>query len=284
MRILRATAGTLLVLAIAAPALPQGKSQQHKSKPPSSSSLPAPASVAPAAPGTVPFAWIDDATLLPAGTVAWSFSALRWQGTDVGEVYAPIVGVVAGVAPRLQFGVSVPRVVADETIGLQSGLGTTYLSAKIGIPTGTKSHLKLAVSPTLEILGEGAVQSLPSGASRVHVGLPVAVEGDRGRVRWFGGGGFFSQGVLFAGAGLAVRVTPRVGASAALSRAWTTETLGSIGNDRKELTGSLAYSPTQRVSVFGSIGQTVATADQDGAGTTISGGIMFLFTATGRTK
>jgi hypothetical protein len=275
-RIRRAMTGAMLTVAIAAPAWAQGKSEQHKGKPPSSSPLPSPTTVAPPAPGTVPFAWIDDASVLPAGTTAWSLSALRWQGPDVGETYAPVVGVVAGVAPRLQVGVSVPRVVADDTIGLQSGLGTSYLSAKIALPMRAKSHLKVAFAPTLEILGTGSLQALPPGESRVHFGLPVSVEVDRKRVRLFGGGGFFSQGVLFAGGGVALELQRRWGASAALSRAWTTDALGAIATDRKELSGSLAYSPRSRISVFGSIGQTVGTTDQDGAGTTISGGVMFL--------
>jgi len=57
----------------------------------------------------------------------------------------------------------------------------------------------------------------------------------------------------------------------------TADVLGVVA-DRTELTGSASVGIANNVSVFGSIGQTIATTDQNGAGTTVSGGISVLLT------
>ena len=41
---------------------------------------------------------------------------------------------------------------------------------------------------------------------------------------------------------------------------------------------SASYSLVNSIAVFGSIGQTIATTDANGAGTTVSGGISVLLT------
>ena len=93
---------------------------------------------------------------------------LRWQGTDLSEVDAPVVGLAVGLAQRVQLGASIPRVSGgSDPSGGVGGLGTTYVSGKIGLLTGGSSSVKLAVAPTIEILGEGALQALAPGESRV---------------------------------------------------------------------------------------------------------------------
>ena len=73
-------ASAMLALAVSTPALAQGKSQQHKKNPPappSRSDLAAPSSVsmpATAVAGPTPFAWVDDASLLEAGSVSIALS------------------------------------------------------------------------------------------------------------------------------------------------------------------------------------------------------------------
>lgn len=273
-------ASVATTLAIATPAGAQGKGKGPKSHPPSSSPLPSPAAVVPATTGSVPFAWIDDASVLPPGTVAVSVSALRWQGTDLSEVDAPVVGVAAGLTPRLQIGASIPHAVGNDVSGVVGGLGTTYVSAKIGVLTGAPSGVKLAVAPTIEILGTGALQSLAPDVSRTQFGLPVSLEIDRGVARVFASGGFFAQRVWFAGGGVGAQATPRIGVSAAFSRAWRTDPLDGIVGDRRELSGSVAFSPRADLSLFGSLGRTIATTDQDGAGTTLTGGMIFLLSSS----
>ena len=269
-------------LAAGTPALAQGKGngKGHNSQPPSSSPLPSPTVVTPATVGTVPFAWIDDASMLPPGSVAMSVSAQHWQGADLGEFTVPSVGMATGLTPRVQVGASFPRVVGDDVNGVVGGLGTSYVSGKIGLLTGGPSDVKLAVAPTIEILGAGAVQALAPDGSRLQFGVPLSLEVDRGRARVFASTGFFTGGVWFAGGGVGAQVTPRVTVSGALSRAWTTDSVNGIVGDRREVSGSLAYSPRPGLFIFGSLGQTIATTDQNGAGTTLTGGVLFLLSST----
>src|SRR5260221_9102857 len=110
-RIRFAIASAIIVLALAAPCRAQGKGKEPKSTPPGRSALPANGGSAPGAPGTVPFAWIDDATTLTRGNLSVSLSTLFWHGTDLHETDAPIVGVAIGIADRVQLGASIPHVV-----------------------------------------------------------------------------------------------------------------------------------------------------------------------------
>ena len=273
-------AGATLALAVAVPAHGQGngKGKDHKSTPPSQSVLPSPTvSGGASASGAAPLAWIDDASVLPPGMLSLSISAVRWQGADLSEVNFPVVDMAIGLGPRVQLGASIPRIVgaADPTQAI-GGVGTSYVSAKIALLNDATSGLKLAVAPTLEILGEAAVRSLISGQRRTQLGLPVMAEVERGSARLFGSAGYFSSGVWFAGGGVGVPVSPRVAISASFSRAWAVDATSSLARHRNEISGGAAFSLTPHVSVFGSLGHTIATADDNGAGTTVACGLSLL--------
>ena len=139
--------------------------------------------------------------------------------------------------------------------------------------------MKLAAAPTIEILGSDTLSSLAPGESRTKFGLPVSAEIDRGSARLFASGGFFAGGVWFAGGGVGLQATQRVSLSAALSRAWTTDSTGTIVGDRREVSGGVGFEVRPKLSLYGSLSQTIGTADQDGAGTTISGGVILLVAA-----
>jgi hypothetical protein len=283
---------TAIALAIGVPARAQGRGNSggsgssnaggngHKPTPPAQSALPSSNSSAPAATAAVPFAWIDDASMLSPGAVAISISAFHWQGTDISEVDLPVVGLSVGAARRLQFGVSIPHVVDQSSSGgVVGGLGTTYINGKIGVLTGDR--VKLAVAPTLEILGEGALQSLRAGESRTQFGVPVSIEGDSGVLRVFASAGGFTPGIWFAGGGLGVQATRQISVSTAISAAWSNAASAATATPRRnEASGSLAYSPTSTVTLYGSFGHTFATADENGAGATVSGGVVFVITPT----
>ncbi len=128
-------------------------------------------------------------------------SAARWSGTDLAETDFPVLNAAVGLTPRVQIGVSVPRVIgSSDSAGPVGGFGTSYLSGKIALLSGS-SGVKVAVSPMIEILGEGAVQALPAGESRMQFGLPVSLEVSQGAARVFASTGFFSRGAWFAGGG-----------------------------------------------------------------------------------
>jgi hypothetical protein len=225
-----------------------------------------------------PFAWLDDGRILPMATVTVAVSTLRWEGTGASEVDAPVTSIAAGVAPRVQLGASIPHIVGSaDAAGAVGGLGSLYFYGKVGL-LGDESPIKLAVSPTIEVLSEGAALSLAPTESRAQFGLPVSVEYDAGSTRVFAGAGFFTRGIRFAGGGVSVRAASRVGISVSLSHSWTTSDVLGVVADRTEVTGSAAVTIAPNVSLFGSIGQTIATTDQNGAGTTVSGGISVLLT------
>jgi hypothetical protein len=225
-----------------------------------------------------PFAWIDDGRILPPATVTVAVSTLRWAGAGLSEVDAPVTSIAAGVAPRVQLGASIPHIIGStEPAGAVGGLGSMYFYGKVGL-LGDESPIKLAVSPTVEVLSASAAQSLTATQSRAQFGLPVSAEFDVGWTRVFAGAGFFTRGIRFAGGGVATRVASRLGISVSLSHSWTTADVLGVVADRTEVTGSAAVTIAPNVSLFGSIGQTIATTDQNGAGTTVSGGVSVLLT------
>lgn len=265
-------ASVLAALAIPLPALAQGKSQDHKkSSPPSQSALPSSTVLAGAA---TPFSWLDDASVMEPGSAALALSVVRWTGTDLSETNVPVVDVGLGVVRRVQLSANIPRVVAESDP--TAGIGTSYLGVKIGVLDDTSRRLKLAVAPTVEILGAGLVSNLAPGTSRIQWGLPVSVEIDRGAARAYAGSGYFSRGVWYAGAGVGVQPAPRVAVAASFTRSWSSPATPDVPigeRDRNEISGSALYSITTNIGLFGSIGHTLATTDANGAGATFAVGV-----------
>jgi hypothetical protein len=279
-------ASMIVVLAAAVPAEAQGKSgsapgKAKKGTPPSSSSLPAPAPTTGSSPistatGASPLSWVDDASLLAPGSVMLTVSVMRWSGAGASEVDVPVIDAAFGLTKRVQLSATVPRVVGSpDGTGAVAGLGTSYFSGKVAILDDP--GMKVAVSPLVEVLGTGAKQSLSAGESRYQVGIPLSIEVARGSTRIFGATGFFTRGAWFAGGGAGFELTPRMGASLAFTRSWATD-VDSVQRDRSELSGGVSYFVRPQIAVYGSIGRTIATTDENGAGTTFSTGVTFLLT------
>jgi hypothetical protein len=268
-------AGVVLTLAVSTPALAQGNSQGKKpAAPPSHNELAPAAPAAPASTSATPLAWVDDASLLAPGTVAVSVSAMRWQGGGLSEANAPIVDAAFGLAPRVQLSASVPRVAG--------GVGTSFFSTKIALYEAPAHAFKVAAAPTLQLLGAGIVEALGPQQSRVRWGLPVSAEVSSGHTRLYGGAGYFSPGLWFSGVAVGFGVNDRTNASVGVSRAWRRTDTADVplsARDRKEISGGLSYALRPRISAFGSIGRTFATLDENGAGTSISGGLSIFFAA-----
>ena len=280
-------AGVILTLAASTPALAQGNSQgnsqKNKSKntaPPSRNELTAaPAATSPTS--ATPLAWVDDATLMAPGTMAFSVSAMRWQGGGLSEVVAPIVDAAFGLTPRVQLSASVPHIVGSaDPDGAAGGIGTSFFSAKIAMYEAPNHKFKLATGPTLQLLGKGIVESLGSQQSRVRWGLPVSAEVSRGATRLYGGGGYFSPGLWFSGVAVGFGVNAKTNASVGVSRAWRRSATPDVllsERDRKEISGGASYALRPTISIFGSIGRTFATLEENGAGTSMSGGLSIFF-------
>jgi hypothetical protein len=110
------------------------------------------------------------------------------------------------------------------------------------------------------------------------MGFPVSAEVDRGRARVYGGIGYFTRGAWFSGAGASYAANERVSAFASFSRAWRRADVPDVpigDRDRNEISGGASYAITSAIRVFGSLGRTVATLDENGAGTTVAGGVSF---------
>src|SRR5437870_5446597 len=97
---------------------------------------------------------------MPSGAMSIDISMAHWSGDGIGETSAPIVNFAAGLTDRLQFAVSVPHVMGDDTTGIVGGLGTTFVSGKYAAYVNGRTGLKVAVAPTLEVLGTGVLSSL----------------------------------------------------------------------------------------------------------------------------
>jgi hypothetical protein len=226
-----------------------------------------------AGPAVTPFAWIDNARVMTAGTVWLGVSMMRWQGSGLSEASFPVIDGAVGLSSRLQLGVSVPRVIGSDLVGTPSGLGTSFLHTKI-VLLQDADGLNVATSPTLEILSVAAANSATTNQSRTHWGLPVSVDVDRGRMRLYSSAGYFSPGVWFGGAGLGTLVKNRVGVSVSFSRSWSTTTDPTIASpQRNELSAGASMDLTPHIGVFASLGRTIATSAQNGAGTTMSIGM-----------
>jgi len=268
------TAIVLAASAFAGPGAASAAPGKGTSSPPSRSKLPSASAIATSI--ATPFAWVDDASLLPAGSGALTIGAANWIGTNASEAVLPIVAGAAGLAPRFQLSAQVPYIVGDDAAGIAGGWGTSYLTGKIAL-LREDGGLKLAVAPTLQLLGTSVV--LSSTDSRAHWGIPVSAEFDEGIARVFASGGYFSGGIGFVGAGIGVDVNARISLSGTLSRAWSSDSVGTTtipGSDRTEIVGGAAFNLTSHIAIFGSVGQTIATSDANGAGTTLVGGMQFV--------
>jgi hypothetical protein len=245
-------------------------------RPPSDVALAAPANISTTASASTPFAWIDNANLMAPGAIWVGISMVRWQNAGISQVSVPVVDAAVGMTPRLQIGASVPRIAASDALGRPAALGTAFFNAKVGILNDRAKPLKLAMTPTLEVLNTTALGVAPTEQSRVQWGLPVSAEVDRGVVRAYGSGGYFSPGVWFAGVGAGTQVGSRIGVSVSFSRAWSS----SVADDtllaaprRNDLSTGISMAFTPNVGVFGSVGRTFKTDAQFGAGTTVSLGL-----------
>jgi hypothetical protein len=219
--------------------------------------------------------------------VSLSVAATHWQNAGIGETDVPVMDAAIGLAPRIQLSASVPRVVgSSDPTGAVGGMGTSFFSTKLAVYESRRHSFKAATSPTMIVIGKGILDPGSSNQSRVRWGLPVSAEISQGRARLYGGGGYFSPGVWFGGAAVGFRFNEKAAVSGGFSRAWRTSEIAGLPidqRDRKEISGGISYALSPRVNAFGSVGRTIATLDENGAGTSIAGGLsVFFATAAAR--
>jgi hypothetical protein len=108
--------------------------------------------------------------------------------------------------------------------------------------------------------------------------VPVSIELDRELGRIYASAGYFSPGIWYGGGAIGWTLTNRLSASMSFSHAWTNQTTATgipaiAGPRRNDLSGGASFDVTPTIGVFGSVGRTIATAAQNGAGTTLSVGL-----------
>ena len=146
-------AATVVLLATPAAVLGQGQGKgqgqsqtkgQQSNPPPSKSDLLTPA-VAQSAAFVTPFAWIDDATLLDPRTVSIAVSIVRWSGSGVSEVDAPVID---GSACRGASILRPPFSCRRRRRAVRRGRRRrTPVGAKVALLDPTKHRIKFTVSP-----------------------------------------------------------------------------------------------------------------------------------------
>ena len=276
-----------VALAGASPAAAQGKGKglvkgrgptAHAA--PSSTSAPAPIF------GIRQFgAWLEDASLLDAGSASAAVSLGLVRSAGGRQTDFPIVDAGLGLTPRVQLAMTVPFYQLSFADGSRAaGLGDVYLATKVGLidPAKTTSGFGLAVSPLLEILADPD----PTGGRNFHVGLPVSVEWRQAKYRVYGSSGWFSRGAFFTSGALELPLTERVVATGVFSHTRAlnddpnADAMG-MSKARTDLMGGAAFFATPSIALYGSLGRTISAQDANAASFMLGAGVSMVF--AGRT-
>lgn len=223
--------------------------------------------------------WLDDASVAAPGQGSVSFSFAYWRTPGYDEFDVPVVDGGLGVAPRVQFGFSVPYYHAGDPGGpIARGLGDVYLSTKVQLrdPAASRRRLGFSVTPLVEILSYAPAPD----QGRVQWALPASVEFQRTGWRVFGSGGYFSRGAVFASGAIELALSRRTWATGTISRSHSTR-----GDDvdevytrsRTDVTGGMTVLLGESISVFGNIGRTVSRQDPNSATLVLTTGASFSF-------
>jgi hypothetical protein len=202
---------------------------------------------------------------------------------SMSQTNVPMLGAGVGVTDRMQVSASVPFYRASFEGGTASGLDDVYLGAKYTIvdPTLTLSEFGLAVSPVVEVLGQGS----PDG--RVHFGLPVSVELRRQPVRVYGSVGYFTRGSFFSGGALewtsagGMVLTGSLTQSYSLKEDPTLDALA-ISRRRADVSVGIAHAVGSMAAAFVNVGRSLTSVDEGGTKLGLSGGISLRFNTSSR--
>src|SRR5690606_18384443 len=162
-----------------------------------------------------------DATAMSPGEAWLTVSVQRWSSPIGSGFEAPVLDVVAGVAPGAHLFVSVPYS-RTTYAGLPTydEMGTVYAGGKLLLRDVERGGLGVAAMPAVEILGSSAREG--TAYSRVNLLLPVSVEWRGSGTRLYATSGYFTRGAVFAAGAIERAFTDRVIGTIALSQGWAT--------------------------------------------------------------
>ena len=227
--------------------------------------------------------WIDDAEVIEPGGVQVSLSASRWQSSSGHEWDAPAIFAAAGVAPRVQIAGSLMHFASSYDDGFTaSGRGDAYLIGKVALVSPRAHPGGIAVSPILGVLSDLSLSYAGTGASRVNWGLPVSLQYTWNKARVYGSTGYFSRGSVFGSGAVEVFVADRVIASASLYHSHATKMTAAseaygLKRDHTDATVGAALLVSPVVTVFGTVGRTLAGKDPSSTDAIVTAGVSFRF-------
>lgn len=227
--------------------------------------------------------WLDDATMMPSGVGALTFSFGYWRTPSFSEWDVPVADASIGLAPRVQFGASMPYFHAAENGGpVARGFGDLYLSAKILLrePSATRGALGFSVTPVLEVLSSAPAPD----QKRTSWALPASAEWQGSGWRAFGSAGYFARGSLFASGALEIALSERayltgtISQSHSMKRDDLSRALG-YRQTRTDVNGAISAAVSDVLTIFATVGRTVSARDPNSATIMVSGGASVSFSA-----
>ena len=222
-------------------------------------------------------AWLDDASTLQPGEAWLSLSMSKWSMPIATGADIPAVDLSVGVARAVQMSMTLPYFkVSDREGNRLDGFGDMYLASKIVLRDAATKSFGVSIGPTLEYLSRTSTTG--TGLSRVNWILPLNLERRLVAGRLYGSTGYFTRGVFFASGAFEWPLNDKLVASAALSHSYVTddeamsEAIG-LSRRRMDAGGTMAYSVSPALAVFGSVGRTMWKRDEDSTDVVVTGGV-----------
>ncbi|HEX6464761.1 MAG TPA: hypothetical protein VFZ98_09920, partial [Vicinamibacterales bacterium] len=230
--------------------------------------------------------WLDDASVAAPGG-GWATFSTGYYRTDLfREIDLPVADAGMGFTNRIQAGLSVPVYNVTPFGGTQArGLGDIYLHGKVQLrdPVSSADGVGYALIPVVQVTRN----PLP-GVSKVNWAVPIGVEVRRAGWRWYGSGGYFSRGSLFASAAIERAVTTRVSVNGTVSDSFATKMAPgeppTLPRSRADVAGGASYVIGPSWILFGSIGRTISAHEPVTTNLAISGGVSLNMAAPKQTR
>ena len=216
--------------------------------------------------------WPDDAEVLDKGSGVLSVGVSNWHWALGRGIAVPSLFGSVGLGRRLQFGVTIESDRSTYTDAThQTSLGDVYLIGKIGVVDPRTHRIGVAISPLVHVLSPDGLtyyRYYRSGTMRrAQFGLPVHVQIPAGRARVSVSGGVFSVGSAFVSGGADASINSRLSVNGTISQAFATGTAlvdnPDVSRRRSDVSGGASLSLSPAVVLFGSIGRTISSTDQN---------------------
>jgi hypothetical protein len=216
--------------------------------------------------------WLDTAGVSAPGEAWISISSAYWRSPSLREIDAPAMGVTAGVARRMQIGVSLPYYHVTDRSGFTSrGFGASYVTTKFGLSENPR--IGVSTSPTMEVLSWSSPE-----IGRINFVLPISLQTSVGGTQIYGSTGYFTRGSVFGSGAIEWSLTSKVTVAATMAHSYSvvsdpvSDALG-VARHRTDASGGAYYAANPGVVFFTSIGRTFSPVDQTSGRLAVSAGM-----------